>query len=368
MSRDVLDVASKMLSRRDFPSAIKLLEGRSEIYEGNFDYYILLAHACLYAGDAGTASMYYQKAREIKLTDTGLLLGQAALFLRRGNTDRAVQYYLEVLDGDPENKTAKRSLEFIRTQGDYDTICRWIDNGKIERFYPPLGVNIGKILGIAVPAAACVLGALFMLLIIRFPRNAPEGERADLSALALSSDETKFAQEKDMASSAYAFILSNKEITESYARSQRYFQAYRDNAAQIEINRILHSNASLSIKQKARVLMSYLSPPTFDTIADNPSYEDAVKNPVLYEDCYAVWSGRVSNAVTQGNSYSFDLLVGYETMEKVVGIVPVQFQSDPGITSSLPVKVLGKIVFENGKMNLEGRSVYQSVKDFLETP
>ena len=57
--------------------------------------------------------------------------------------------------------------------------------------------------------------------------------------------------------------------------------------------------------------MSYLSSPTFDTISDNPSYEDAVKNPVLYEDCYAVWSGRVSNAVTQGTSYRFDLLVGY---------------------------------------------------------
>jgi len=350
-----------MLSRRDFPSAIKLLEGRSEIYEGNFAYYILLANACLYAGDAGTASMYYQKAREIKLTDTALLLGQAALFLRRGNTDRALQYYLEVLDGDPENKIAKNALEFIRTQGDYDTICRWIDNGKIERFYPPISARSGKILGIAVPAAACVLGVLFALLILRSPKRISEGERADLSALALSSDESKYAQEKDMASSAYAFILSNKEITESYARSQRYFQAYRDNAAQIEINRILHSNASLSIKQKARVLMSYLSPP-------NPAYEDAVKNPVLYEDCYAVWSGRVSNAVTQGTSYRFDLLVGYETMEKVVGIVPVQFQSDPGITSSLPVKVLGKIVFENGKMNLEGRSVYQSVKDFLQTP
>lgn len=368
MPRDVLDVASKMLSRRDFPSAIKLLEGRSEIYEGNFAYYILLANACLYAGDAGTASMYYQKAREIKLTDTALLLGQAALFLRRGNTDRALQYYLEVLDGDPENKIVKKALEFIRTQGDYDTICRWIDNGKIERFYPPISSRSGKILGIAVPAAACVLGAIFAFFLFRSPRSVSKGNRADLSALALSSDETKYAQEKDMASSAYAFILSNKEITESYERSRRYFQAYRDNAAQIEINRILHSNASLSIKQKARVLMSYLSSPTFDTISDNPSYEDAVKNPVLYEDCYAVWSGRVSNAAVQGTSYRFDLLVGYETMEKVTGIVPVRFKSDPGITSSLPVKVLGKIVFENGKMNLEGYSVYQSVKDFLQTP
>ena len=97
MARDVLDLAEKFMKRRQFDKALKFLDGRAEIYEGNFEYYLLYAIACLYVGDTGAASSYFQKARNIRLTDTNLLLGQAALFLRRGDTDRALQYYLEMI-------------------------------------------------------------------------------------------------------------------------------------------------------------------------------------------------------------------------------------------------------------------------------
>lgn len=368
MARDVLQIAQGLMRRRKFSAAIRLLEGRNEIYEGNFDYYVLLATACLYVGDAGTASSYYQRAREIKLTDTTLLLGQAALFLRRGDTDRAIQYYLEILDNEPRNALAKKALEFIRTKGDYSTICRWVDSGRIEQFYPPVGVNPDKVLGIILPVTACVLGFMVVMHIAGLRKPASAGTRADLSSFVLSAEESKNAQETDMTGGAYRFILSNREITESYGNAQRYFQSYRDNAAQVEINRLLNSNAVPSIKQKARLLMSYLSVPTFDTITDNPSYDDVVKNPDLYMDCYVVWSGRISNAEIQGTSYRCDLLVGYETMEKVMGIVPLRFSANPGIANDKPVKVLGKLTAENGKLCIEGHAVYQSVNDFLEKP
>jgi hypothetical protein len=368
MARDVLQIAQRLMRRRKFSAAIRLLEGRSEIYEENFDYYVLLATACLYVGDAGTASSYYQRAREIKLTDTTLLAGQAALFLRRGDTDRAIQYYLEILENEPRNALAKKALEFIRTKGDYGTICRWVDSGKIEQFYPPVGVNPAKVAGIVIPLAACVLSFMLVMHVGQTRRPAASGPRADLSRFVLSADESRNAQETDMSGSAYKYILSGAEITQSYEKAQRYFQAYRDNAAQIEINRLLSSNAVPSIKQKARLLMDYLSEPTFDTITDNPSYEDVVKNPELYLDCYVVWSGRISNAETQGTAYRCDLLVGYETMEKVTGIVPVLFASDPGIVNDKPVKVLGKLTTEDGKICIEGHAVYQGVNDFLVKP
>jgi tetratricopeptide (TPR) repeat protein len=368
MARDVLQIAQGMLRRRKFSAAIRLLEGRNEIYEGNFEYYILLATACLYVGDAGTASTYYQRARDIKLTDTTLLLGQAALFLRRGDTDRAIQYYLEVLDNDPQNKLAKEALEFIRTKGDYSTICRWVDSGKIERFYPPVGINPDKVWGVILSAAAGALCVMLVLHVVQMRKPAGAGPRADLSSFELSSDESKNAQEKDMSSGVYKYILSGKEITDSYEKAQRYFQSYRDNAAQIEINRLLNSNAVPSIKQKARLLMSYLSVPTFDTITDSPAYESVAKDPGLYMDCFVVWSGRVSNAEMKGASYRCDLLVGYETMKKVSGIVPLKFASNPGIANDKPVKILGKITTEDGKICIEGNAVYQSVNNFLEKP
>ena len=104
MAQDVLSVAWKFMRKRQFATAIKLLEGRAETYEDNFEYYLITGIACLYVGDFGAAGSYFQRARRIKITDTRLLLGQAAIYLRRGDTDRALQYYLEIKENDASNK------------------------------------------------------------------------------------------------------------------------------------------------------------------------------------------------------------------------------------------------------------------------
>ena len=362
MARDTLETAAGFMRFRKFDKAIKLLESRASIYEDNFDYYLMLGTACLYAGDTGSASSYYQRARSIKITDKNLLLGQAALYLRRGDTDRAINYYVDILDNDPGDKRALSAMEFIRMRGDFNTICRWVDTGKIEQFYPPVGANPYKAAGIIVPVIACALGCALVLFLSGIHSPA-DGKRADLSSLVLTVNEQKNAQETDLSSGAFAYILSVQQISGSYEKAQRYFQSYRDNLAQIEINRILNSNASVAIKQKARLLMEYLEPPTFDTLSDNISYSQVAKEPALYLDCWVAWSGRISNAVQSEKSYSCDLLVGYEFGEKVDGIVPVVFTVPPVISADKAVTVLGKISTENGRLCLRGKAVYQSVKE-----
>lgn len=365
MAQDVLTVAWKFMRRRKFATAIKLLEAREEIYGQNFEYYVLLGMACLYVGDIGSSVEYFQHARNIKFTDTRLLLGQAAIFLRRGDTDRALQYYMEVKESDPSNKTAIDAMEFIRTRGDYDTICRWVDTGRIEQFYPPLGVNPETVAAIVIPSVCFVLGIVLVLML--FPRkNFYKGERMDLTELSLTSDEKGNAQEKDLSGQTYGFILSDKQISKAYTDAMDYFQSHRDNAAQVEINRILNSNASLSIKKKAQVLMSYLEEPTFDTLTDNPSYKAVEAEPSLYLDAWVSWGGKITNAVVyEDGSYSCQLLVGYESGEVVEGIVTVRFASEPLITPDQPVKILGKISTMDGKVYLQGRAIYQSIKGGL---
>ena len=110
MVQDVLTIAWKFMRRRKFATAIKLLEARQDIYEENFEYYVLLGIACLYVGDIGSSSSYFQAARKIKVTDTRVLLGQAAIYLRRGDTDRALQYYMDITDNEPNNKIRLRVL------------------------------------------------------------------------------------------------------------------------------------------------------------------------------------------------------------------------------------------------------------------
>ena len=216
MAKDVLTLAWQDMRRRHFATAIKRLESRADVYEENFEYYLSLGIACLYVGDIGASSSYFQMARKIRLTDTRLLLGQAAIFLRRGDTARALQYYLEIKENDPTNKIAESAMEFLRVHGDYDTICRWVDTGRIEQFYPPLGKNPDKIALIVAPVAACLLGVALAFVFVPRESNVVVGPRADLSKLELTSEEKASAKEKDLTTQSYKYIFSNKEMNYLY--------------------------------------------------------------------------------------------------------------------------------------------------------
>ncbi|MCQ2597588.1 MAG: hypothetical protein MJ181_07035 [Treponema sp.] len=361
MAKDVLTLAKKEMSRRHFGQAIKILESGADVYEENADYNILLGTACLYAGDMGTAYAYYQRARKITLTDVNLLLGQAAIFLRRGDTEKALNYYIEILENEPGNKIAKDAMEFIRVHGDYTTICRWVDSGRIEQFFPKLGVNPDKILYSVVGIVFCIVGCVFAGTMLSRKTNLAQGPRMDLTSIQLSQDEKVKAQESDLSTVTCHYILSNREITSAYEKALKFFQEGDDNHAQIEINRILNSNATLSIKKKANILMGYLSVPGFDNLVYSPEYKDVEKDPELYLDCYVIWNGRVSDVVTGENSYQARFLIGYETMKQIDGIVTVKFSSIPSIETDKPVRILGKIINEDGNVVLAGRAVYQSV-------
>jgi len=362
MAKDALTLALQDLRRRHFATAIKRLESKADIYEENFEYYLTLGIACLYVGDIGASSTYFQRARRIRLTETRLLLGQAAIFLRRGDTARALQYYLEIKENDPLNKTADEAIEFIRVHGNYDTICRWVDTGKIEQFYPPLGSNPDKIVIISTVIIAFVLGSLLTFMF--FPKGKEyTGPRADLTKLELSAEEKSDAKEKDLSTQSYKFVLSNKEINKCYSNALRYFQEHRDNAAQIEVNKILNSDASVAVKKKARLLMGYFEVPDFDSISDVPSCVDVADEPALYLDCWVNWGGKISNTVLyEDGSYQCDLLVGDDTLARYEGTVRVHFDSEPLVDNAKPVKILGKIMLVDGMLSLKGRAVYQSVK------
>lgn len=367
MSRAAIDTARALMRRRQFGKAIVILENAGETYRGSFDYYLALGIACLYAGDTGNSKRYFEQARHIKLKDTNLLLGQAALFLRRGDTEVAIQYYLDVLGLEPENSRAKKALDFIRHKGDYETIVRWVDSGKIERFYPPLESRNGELTRIAVSAVVGVFVALVALHFVYRASGAASGERGGTEELSLTAEEKKILHEQDLSGGVYRYILNDSQIEDIYNKALSYFQNYRDNSARVQVNRLLNSNASSAVKAKAGLLQSYFEEPTFDTFTsqkeENFPYADVASDPVLYEGCFVMWSGRITNAQTQDGSYRCDLLVGYENLERVDGIVPVYFTPPPipEIEGSRAVRILAKIGVENGRLSLSGRSVYQPI-------
>jgi tetratricopeptide (TPR) repeat protein len=355
MAKSVLDTARKYLQNKKFSDVIKLLEPRVLEYRDSFQFYYILGVACLYQGDVAGSETYFKSARHIKLNDVNLILAQAVIFLKRGKIDKAVEYCLDALNLEPENPKTQRFLKLLEKYGDVDTISEWNHNGKLKVFYPELPKKspIKPIL-ISLACVCAVLALVFLL-----TRGVKLNNRADLSSFSLSFQDKSDLTENSTASTVYRYILTQSEVENYYEDAKRFYNQYNDNEAQRCINILLNSNASASIRQKARQLMEYLEEPVFDSKFEQYTYQEISKDLYLYQDCWVVWTGRVTNVNANEKYFSADLLVGYEDMKKIDGIAPLKISSEISVNPEKPLKVLAQISIEDGRLLLLGKAVYQ---------
>ncbi|MDR0629152.1 MAG: tetratricopeptide repeat protein [Treponema sp.] len=358
-----------MVRRRNYDRAIKVLEPEVNRYRGIFTYYYVLAVSYLHTGVFNLAFTYFKLARDIKMRDPSVLLGLAVLYLRRGETDRAVDFYLEVQDQDEQNKIANKALKVIRKYSGTEDLSAWIASGGLAKLFPPLppvppskaGILIlvmGLLIGLVIAG-----GVLIQVTEIRLPVHTffPKNEREGLIPSALDPAER---EEPVQVGGSYRYILTRNQVFDTYEKARKLFTTYRDEAARVALNRILESNASDTIKNKSRLLMSYMEVPGFDTLKDRFTYEAVYQEPVLYRDCHVIWRGMATNLEVLQNATSFNLLVGYDTRSTLEGIVPVRFNFAVSINPERPLEVLGRIVpvsTEKGQdILLEGVALHQA--------
>jgi hypothetical protein len=292
--------------------------------------------------------------------------GLAALFLRRGETDRAVDFYLEVQDLDPNNKIAKKALKVIKKNGGPEKIAIWVDSGKLPQLYPPvpkLSLSSNRLflpLCILVVSAGILAGLVRFNVITPFK---PRVEREGFAAAALEREERDAPFQID---GSYRYILTKDQVLDAYAEARKLFAGYRDEEAKVTLNRILESNASEGIKNKARLLFSYTKPPGFDTLSEKNSfkYAEVMRDPSLYRDCYVIWKGMAANLEILQNSTVFTFLVGYDTRTTLEGQVLVEFGSAIPVNPELPLKILARIVPVSNPsgmdIRLEGTAIQQT--------
>jgi len=359
LKKTPLEKARKAFRHRKFTEVLKLLEPFVIDYRDSFDFHYMLATSCLYLGDIGGAELYYKRARSIKMLDVNLINAQAVLFLRRGEVNKAVEYYLEAQEYDSTNKTTKKGLDFIRRNNTPEQLEEAKINNGIKKLYPPYKKSSFKMIAVSSIFFACTFLICFYILIPRF-KNA-SSKRADLSDLVLTVEDRRNSLETDLTTENYRYILTEKQISDSYAKALNSFQNYRDNIAQVEVNRILNSNASAAVRQKARLLMDYFEKPGFDSLKDNYSYTQISEDPYLYLDCWVIWAGRITNVEETALTYKCDFLAGYDKMKQIDGIVPLVFKQPISINTVQPLTILAKVGIQNGKLFLEGSSVYQPI-------
>jgi tetratricopeptide (TPR) repeat protein len=364
----ILTKAIRLARKGNHDAAIKTLEPEVNRFHDSFRYYYILGVSCLRVGDFMGAFTYLKLARDVKMRDPNALLGLAVLYLRRGETDRAIDIYLDVQDIDPKNPIARKALAIIRRHAGKDRLTEWLESGELHRLYPPLPPvppEPGRILVVGLITAGILAVSFFTLVhlrIITLPGS--RGPRAPVSGTALEAEDRRQPVETG---GAYRYILTRNQVLDIYERGLSLFTEYRDEAARLNFNRLIESNASEGIKSKAHLVMSYMEIPGFDSFKrqDNVTYAEALRDPVLYRGCHVIWKGMAANIQLSPSQTSFEFLIGYDTRQSLEGIVPVLFDRALAIKAEQPLELLGRIVPVSGDrgetIRLEGLAIHQSL-------
>jgi tetratricopeptide (TPR) repeat protein len=369
----ILTKAASLARSGNYGGAIKVLMPEVNRYNGSFWYSYLMAVSCLHTGDFSSALMYFKAARDVKIRHPNVLLGFAVLYLRRGELDRAVDFYLEVQELDEKNRIAQKALGAIRKYAGLGDFSGWLDSGELPKLFPPIpraGFPWERVL-ISAAAVLVVLGGLWGFLtasgVISNPLKRRSG-RQEIMEISLAREDQADPVETG---GSYRYILTRGQVLDTYERALSLFTEYRDEAAKTNLNRLLESNASPGVKNKSRLLLSYMEVPGFDTFVrkDNFIYSEVVRDPFLYRDCHVIWRGMATNVDALQNLTAFDFLVGYDTRKTLEGIVPVVFDRSISLNPERPLEVLGRIApFSTDQgpgIRLEGVAIHQPARGFI---
>jgi len=372
----ILSKAVRLAKKGKYNEAIKTLESESNRYYGSFIYYYLLGISYLYTNVFGVALTYLKRAKEQKLRDPCTLLGLAALYLNHGDTDKAVDLYLEVQSLVPGNRLAKKALAIIRKHPSPEEISAWIDSGSLHKLFPPFPnvsirfsrVAVTTLLGIA--GLTLAAGIAFWTGLIPSPNKNTHVQRemsAELQVgFQLSQDDMKSLVQ---VGGTYRYVLTESQVLESFEDARRLFHEHRDEAVRIRLNRILESNAGEGIKSRARIIASFLQVPGFNTLYqdDRFTYSEIIRNPFLYNGVHVIWRGMASDLVVEENSTEFKFLVGYDTRRTMEGIVQVQYDFAVPLNDEFPFEILGRVIPISGEIGIRIQGIALSQVGLLDT-
>jgi len=366
-SDPLLTKAAILAKNRNYEGAFKILKDEEDRYNGSFKYYYLYGIISLHAGNFVEAHEYLQYANRIKFNDVSTLLGLAVLYLKRLNTVKTIDLYLDVLEKDPKNKIAKNAMNIMQKYSAPEALSDWMTPLKLEKLYPPIPAPLitkKTVFTIVFSLIAAFFLTFGILVLSKTIPNPFKNKTQRLSEEYVLSRQER--NEPVETGGYYRYILTSGQAITLYERALSLFTEYRDEAAKVSLNRILESNASEGLKNKARLLFANTEIPGFDTFkrSDNPGYSDVKSEPVVYKDVYIIWKGMATNVEVTDDGTSFDLLVGYDTRRTLEGIVSVIFNKPVAVNTERPLEVLGKITPASSytDISLEGVAIHQSGK------
>lgn len=353
MARNPIEEAEGLYAKRKWHELISLLEPLLPVYRDNARFSVMLGTAYLHQEDIGGAYSSFRRAQSLEFKNRIALIGLAAVLVRRGESDKAVQLYIEMLERNPSDKAARRALNIVRRCPDPAALSgsgrqlRSLYPVPPIRLFPYLFILLVLVLGVL--AWRMIPGTLNLM-----DSNKPS--RPGIAEIVLTQSELDSPVNS---AGGFEIILTEKDALGTFESAKKLFNNYRDEAALVEVNRLLLSNASRQIKTKAETLARYAREPSFISMPDRFSYADVNAFPRLYNDVAVLWKGLPANIDISAAGTSFDLLVGYHDKRKLDGIVAVRAAFELRLPPDRPVEVLAKVKATSGGFILECVAVHE---------
>jgi tetratricopeptide (TPR) repeat protein len=336
MAKNPLDEAESLFRRRRWAEIIRLLEPLSAVYRETARFSVLLGCAYLHKEDSGGAYSCFRRAQSLDFRDSEAALGLAAVYIRRGETDKAVQLYIDILERRPRDRKARRGLDFLRRS---TSSAESLPARKVRGLYPEPPTRWG--LAIAPLAAAALIAVgLWSYPAVATGLRSVLPQRPGLADVVLSPEEKAAPVGSG---GGFDIVLTEKEALAAFDTAKRLFSDYRDEAALVELNRLLVSNATRQVKAKAEALALYVREPSFLTLPDRFGYAEVSSGPRLFEGVGVAWKGLAANVQASPGGTTFDLLVGYHDRKRLEGIVQVRAPFEAKLVPDRPVEVLARV-------------------------
>ncbi|AHH03093.1 Tetratricopeptide repeat family protein [Borrelia nietonii YOR] len=337
-----------------YSDVVKLLEKEIFFYKNYYFYHYILGMSYLRMGNLGNAQTYLKKAYTLNPTEPDVKQSIAILLAAQGKEDKAIQIWLKMIEENQEIKRSELSLETIRKNPIQGAL--FMNKNKIyAKLFPEIkvktGQNLSKLIRILLTVAGFAFSLISIFLFIHSketttltPNDFKAKEKKAINNIAAYIDDIKINEKEKIENheGQFVFILTETEIKNSFQKIKTHLKKGKDNFARIEINKILNSNASESIKLKAKNLASFISRPDFITFDDYLVLKEIKKNPLIYSNIYVKWEGITNNIEKKDNITYFDFYVGYNknTLE---GIITTKTTFDIDINFKDCVEILGQI-------------------------
>jgi len=347
-----LKKAYLLVRSKKYPQAIRFLEPKVPLFLEDELFYYLLGVSCFHTGDIGGSEFYFKRSLQVNHNNTESRLYLAAIQLKRKDQANAARLWLNILDIEPGNKFARKGLNRLKKIQDPSELDAFINSKEINKLISPLkGIHPLAIKSLSILLLLILLAAVFYF---TFPFLLPEkNEREDITNLSLENYIGSYVEFEG----EFLYTLTGDEIKNLFESAVDDFHNFNDNNLQMKINKINLSNASNELKGKISILENLIQKPSFLTLSNNFTYGEIIREPLLYNNCFVLWRGKVTNVSIGTDKITLDFLVGYEDETVLEGFIFTEIPFEVSINEAIPVEILGQIINRNNIMILSAVSI-----------